>query len=176
MELDIPEFPKAPLRLQEISRAATALAVIVRHHKENRAKCSIQPVRNDPRLTVLSWRSGIQFDATGMTLLAVDAPPLTAADAHRPLLLLDCNWHRIESMLRDRVGEPVCRSLPTNVQTAYPRQSKTPGNDPECGLATIEALVAALWLQGVDARDLLAHYHWREAFLAQPFFGEGSGQ
>jgi len=57
----------------------------------------------------------------------------------------------------------VRRRLPA-LTTAYPRKSLiTP--DPERGLASVEALYAALALLGDEHPELLAQYRWRDEFL-----------
>ena len=61
-------------------------------------------------------------------------------------------------------GDPPRRSLPA-LHTAYPRRSRT-FEDPAQGLASIEALYAALHRLGADPGDLLEGYRWAEAFLA----------
>jgi len=55
------------------------------------------------------------------------------------------------------------RSLPPLV-TAYPRSSKV-SEDPEGGLATIEALYAAYRILGRDTSALLDHYRWGQEFI-----------
>jgi pre-rRNA-processing protein TSR3 len=57
------------------------------------------------------------------------------------------------------------RSLPP-LKTAYPRSSKV-SDDPEGGLATIEAIYAAYRLLGRDTTSLMDHYHWGDQFIAQ---------
>ena len=140
--------------------------VIVRHYKEYLPKCTLEPLHGRPGFEFHKARPDFQLDATGMTLLAVDAPELTAADATRPLLLLDATWRLLPALLRGVRGAFVPRSLPRTVHTAYPRRSKV-FSDPEPGLASVEALYAALRILGHDDRSLLAGYHWREAFLRQ---------
>jgi pre-rRNA-processing protein TSR3 len=49
--------------------------------------------------------------------------------------------------------------------TAYPRKSKL-FEDPERGLASVEALYAALALLGEQRQELLANYRWARTFLA----------
>lgn len=140
-------------------------AVILRHPREKLSKCTLEPLRGRPGLQFHRARPGFAFDAAGMVLLSVDAPPLTPADSGRPLLLLDSTWRllpRLEACVR---GEPSRRSLPGPVPTAYPRCSKV-GDDPEGGLASVEALYLALRLTGFDDPSLLEHYRWRDAFLA----------
>ena len=60
-------------------------------------------------------------------------------------------------------GFIVARSLPP-LPTAYPRKSST-FEDPEQGLASIEALYAAQWYLGQAKPEWLADYHFREDFL-----------
>jgi len=61
-------------------------------------------------------------------------------------------------------GELIPRRLPRLV-TAYPRRSKlTP--DPEHGLASVEALYAAVALLDVPRSAFLAQYRWAAEFLA----------
>ena len=55
------------------------------------------------------------------------------------------------------------RSLPPLV-TAYPRSSKVSDN-PDGGLATVEAIYAAYRLLGRDTTGLLDQYHWGQEFL-----------
>ena len=64
-----------------------------------------------------------------------------------------------------RAVEPVeARSIPPGWQTAYPRHSKI-HTDPDAGLATVEALYAALCTLGHRDDTLLRFYPWRNAFL-----------
>jgi pre-rRNA-processing protein TSR3 len=140
--------------------------VIIRHPKERKSKCSLQPLRHRHDLRFFTARPGFTFDATGMVLLAVDAPVLSPADSHLPLLLLDSTWRLLPQLMTAVYGGPLRRSLPVTLQTAYPRISKT-HPDPERGLASIEALYAARFLQGRPVAGLLDSYHWRDAFLAQ---------
>ncbi|HOO20466.1 MAG TPA: DUF367 domain-containing protein, partial [Kiritimatiellia bacterium] len=102
-------------------------------------------------------------DLSRHLLLAPDTPPLTRADAGRPLLLLDASWRHAGKMRR--AVEPVeARSIPPGWRTAYPRRSKI-HDDPDTGLATVEALFAALCILGFRDDSLLRHYSWRDAFL-----------
>lgn len=138
---------------------------VLRHPKERIAKCSLRFLHDRPEMTFLRAKPGFSFDATGFTLLAVDGAPLSPADADRPLLLLDSTWRWLPQLLACVRGEPVRRSIPGGVRTAYPRVSKV-FDDPEAGLASIEALYLARRLLGDDDPSLLDGYHWRDAFLA----------
>lgn len=84
-------------------------------------------------------------------------------DGGRPLLFLDASWRHATGMRR-AVGAVEIRSIPLGWKTAYPRQSKT-HEDPTEGLATVEALHAALAILGFRKDDLLAHYRWKELYL-----------
>ena len=143
----------------------TTPVVVIRHPKERLAKCSLRPLHGRPGFTFLRATKGFRYDATGHLLLAVDAPPLTAADAGHPLLLLDSTWRHLPALESCVTGAPLRRSLP-GIRTAYPRISRV-FTDPPQGLASVEALYAALAILGQEDQALLDGYHWREEFLAQ---------
>ena len=143
----------------------TIPTTVIRHPKERIAKCSLRFLHERPEMTFLRARPGLRFDATGYTLLAVDAPALSVADAGRPLLLLDSTWRWLPQLMACVTGTPVLRSIPGTVRTAYPRVSKV-FEDPAAGLASIEALYLARRLLGDDDPTLLDGYHWKEPFLA----------
>ncbi len=140
--------------------------VIIRHPRERKSKCSLQPLINRPDLRFHEARPGFTFDATGYILLAVDAPVLSPDDSALPLLLLDSTWRLLPSLQACITGSPLARSLPGTVQTAYPRVSKT-HPDPSHGLASVEALFTARKILGRPVAGLLDHYHWKAAFLQQ---------
>ena len=143
----------------------TIPTTVIRHPKERIAKCSLRFLHERPEMTFLRARPGFRFDATGFTLLPVDAPALSVADAGRPLLLLDSTWRWLPQLMACVTGTPVLRSIPGTVRTAYPRVSKV-FEDPAAGLASIEALYLARRLLGDDDPTLLDGYHWKEPFLA----------
>jgi pre-rRNA-processing protein TSR3 len=142
------------------------ITTVIRHYKERISKCSLRFLHERPEMGFLKARPGFRFDATGYTLLAVDAPELTAADAGRALLLLDSTWRWLPQLEACLYGEPVRRSIPARIRTAYPRQSRL-FEDPEHGLASVEALYVARRILGDDDPTLLTGYHWREPFLQQ---------
>ncbi len=137
---------------------------VIRHQKEKISKCSLRFLHGRADLTFLRNKPGFSFDATGFTLLAVDAPPLSQEDAGRQLLLLDSTWRWLPQLLACVTGRPVLRSIPGSVRTAYPRVSKV-FEDPTEGLASIEALYLAQKLLGNDDPTLLDGYHWKGPFL-----------
>jgi len=142
------------------------LATIVVHHKERRSKCTLEPLRGRAGLAFLDLRPDETVDATGHVVLDVEAPRLTASDAGCPLMILDATWRLQPALRRALTGEFVSRSLPSNLDSAYPRRSKlTPDPDPARGLASVEALFAGLCILGHRDESLLDHYPWKDAFL-----------
>ena len=97
--------------------------LIVVRRGEDPAKCTVRPLRGTPGLEFRPYPLRAKPDLSRHLLLAPDAPPLTLADAGRPLLLLDASWRHAGTMRR--AVEPVeARSIPPGWQTAYPRRSK----------------------------------------------------
>ena len=96
----------------------------------------------------------------------MDAPPLSSADRGCPLLLLDSTWRLLAELRGCVTGDTIRRSIPGDVQTAYPRTSRY-YEDPTGGLASVEALYVALKILGYDDPTLLDGYHWQEEFLAR---------
>ena len=137
--------------------------LILRDPRESPKKCSLTPLRGTPGIRFVSYDRDRRIDAGARVLLHPKGEPITSADAGRPLLLVDCAWRRLPSLLATVDGELAPRRLPPLV-TAYPRKSKT-FEDPEQGLASIEALYAALALLGDARPQLLASYRWAEDFL-----------
>lgn len=168
--------------------------LIVRHPKERLSKCSLEPLRQRDDLHFRRATDHFHFDATGFILLAVDAPTLSREDAllksgeaqglrdrlieagfdekrleqaqplNRPLLLLDSTWRLLPQLEEKITGEPLYRSLPQGIPTAYPRVSKI-AKDPTAGLASVEALYLAKKMLDDDDPNLLEHYYWRETFI-----------
>ncbi|MDP6410344.1 MAG: DUF367 domain-containing protein [Planctomycetota bacterium] len=138
--------------------------LILRDPRESVRKCSLTPLRGRPAFEFVAYHRERRVEAAGRILLHPDGEPLSPADRCRGLLLVDCSWRRLESLLRTVDGDPPRRSLP-ELATAYPRRSRS-FEDPPHGLASIEALYAALVLLGGASRDLLNGYRWAEEFLA----------
>jgi pre-rRNA-processing protein TSR3 len=138
--------------------------VVIRHARERIRKCSLRFLHGRPEFTFLRAGPGFGYDATGHLLLELGAPPLTAADRGPPILLLDSSWRWLESLQRCIAGQPIRRSLPAGIATAYPRRSRV-FEDPPAGLASVEALYVALRILGTDDPSLLEGYHWKEQFL-----------
>lgn len=140
------------------------LAELVISRKERPGRCSLTPFREDPRFRVIYFDPKVPCLVDGGTLLHPDGPPLGREDVERGLILVDGSWKYSARMVAGLSGTYERRCIPTGLVTAYPRRSKA-GTDPATGLASIEALYAALWIGGRAPEDLLAHYYWKEAFL-----------
>lgn len=146
----------------------TPPTLIVIHPRERRAKCTVRPLRGLPGF---EFRRYPLKDAVplGYVRLGLGGPVLSAADADCGLLILDGTWRWAGKMEAQLADVPV-RSLPP-IETAYPRSSKV-FDDPEQGLATVEAIYAALTILGRSTDRVLDHYHWKAEFLRRNGFKE----
>lgn len=143
-------------------------ALIVRYGGESPRKCSLTPLRGRPELPLRWLRAHPQrvTEVGEATLLHPDGELLGAADAGRPLLLVDCSWRHLPHALHALRGALHRRRLPASWATAYPRASKT-HPDPAAGLASVEALHAATVELGCRDDRLLDGYPFRAAWLAR---------
>jgi pre-rRNA-processing protein TSR3 len=137
--------------------------LILRDPRESTKKCSLTPLRGVPGIRFVDYSPEHRLDAGGRVLLHTEGELIGPGDAGRGLLLIDCSWRRVASLLRVVDGAPVRRRLPP-LQTAYPRRSNT-FEDPLEGLASVEALYAALALMGSKRPELLDAYRWADEFL-----------
>jgi len=138
--------------------------LIYRDRRESRLKCSLSAIRGLPGVEFARYVPGRRFSAGACVLLHPDGPELSRADLRRDLLLVDCSWRHLPQLLASLDGEPAPRSLPRLV-TAYPRKSKV-FDDPDAGLASIEALFAATVILGEPRPELLIGYRYAEQFLS----------
>ena len=136
--------------------------VIVVHPRERPSKCSVEPLRNRKEFVFCTFPEPVTEDLGNYVRLGINGPLLSAADSARGLLLLDGTW-RLAARMEPFYSHVEVRSLPVT-QTAYPRKSAV-YPDPNEGLATIEALYAALRILGRETSDLLVDYHWKTEFL-----------
>ncbi len=141
---------------------STLPTIIVVHPKERRKKCTVEPLRGRPEFCFVRYTPGVAAVPEGYVRLGLGGPELSAADRDSGLLLLDGTWRYAAQMERDYAAVPV-RTLPP-LQTALPRRSKL-FEDPEAGLATIEALFAAHVILGRPLQGLLDAYRWAKPFL-----------
>lgn len=138
--------------------------LIVHDPREPAKKCSLTPLRGMRGVRFVPVRGDQRVDAGRRIWLHPEGDELRPDDRGIGLLLIDCIWRRVPALSKRIDGELLRRRLP-NLITAYPRRSKlTP--DPEHGLASVEALYAALALLDAPCPALLAHYRWAAEFLA----------
>jgi pre-rRNA-processing protein TSR3 len=135
--------------------------LIVVHPRERRAKCTVRPLRGLPGFEFRRFPLR-QPVPPGYVRLGLGGPTLSREDADCGLLVLDGTW-RWAGRMEGQLTEIPVRSLPP-LQTAYPRSSKV-FDDPAEGLATVEAIYAALTILGRSTDKILDHYHWRDEFL-----------
>ncbi len=136
--------------------------VIVVHPKERKSKCTVQPLREDDRFSFWKFPRIGPEPLDRYVRLGYGGEIISQDDYDRGLLVLDGTWKLAEKM-EEPFKEIEIRSLPP-WKTAYPRVSKM-FEDPQGGLATIEAIFAAYHLMGRDTEGLLDHYHWADQFL-----------
>ncbi len=138
--------------------------LILRDPRESPKKCSLIPLRGTPGVEFAEYRADRSLDAGGRVLLDPAAEPISAGDRGLPLLILDSSWRRLPKLSATVTGEPRRRRLPP-LKTAYPRRSRD-FEDPSEGLASVEALYAALVLLGHEGVEyLLDDYRWKDPFL-----------
>jgi len=139
------------------------LVLVFRDRRESLQKCSLTPLRGHPELRFVEFPRMDPVDASGRILLHPDGELFGPDDAGHGLLIVDSSWRRLPKLLRLVAGDPPRRRLPP-LRTAYPRVSKR-FEDPAEGLASVEALYAALFLLGHTRPDLLEGYYWEQQFL-----------
>ena len=140
--------------------------ILLRLGRESSRKCSLTPLRDREDLP-LTWKRHVprrRVDVGEVTLLHPEGEPLSPADADRPLLVVDSSWRHLPGVLAEVDGLLHRRSLPPSLRTAYPRKSTT-FEAPANGLASVEALHAALCLLGDRDDSLLEGYRWADDWL-----------
>jgi rRNA small subunit aminocarboxypropyltransferase len=142
--------------------------ILLRLNKESPKKCSLTPLREREEWPIrwIHCSIGDAVEVGEVTLLHPDGDPLGPADTTRPLLLIDSSWRDLPRVLRGVSGTLHKRRLPEGLVTAYPRKSSL-FEDPETGLASIEALHAAVAMLGQRDDRLLEGYYWAEQYLQQ---------
>lgn len=138
--------------------------IIVVHPKERKSKCTVQALRSRDDFLFWKFPRKEPEKITQYVRLGMGGPQISKADATSGLLVLDGTWRLAEKMEPAYEELPV-RSLPL-WETAYPRVSKQ-FDDPESGLATIEAIFIAYHLMGYETAGLLDGYYWAADFLKQ---------
>ncbi len=137
--------------------------LILRDPRESAKKCSLTPLHGLAGVTFVTYRADRRVAAGARILLHPEGELLSPADRGRGLFLVDCAWRKVDQLLATVDGDPPRRRLPP-LASAYPRKSKV-FEDPAQGLASVEALYAALALLGEPAPELFAEYRWADEFL-----------
>lgn len=145
---------------------STLPTYLMRHKKENLKKCSLRGLEGRSDCQFLTYPTTDLPDLSRYIVLAIEAPPLTVADADYGIFLIDATWRYAEKMLQfvESRGPVLKRSIPAGFRTAYPRRQNDCPN-PEAGLASIEALYIAYCILGKNSVGLLDHYHWKHQFI-----------
>lgn len=139
--------------------------IIVVHRKENRRKCTVEPLRGHPGFDFHLYPATEPASLTSYIRLGLTGPVLDRTlHRHAGLLVLDATW-RYASQMEAAFCHIPSVSLPP-VQTAYPRISKQHADPPQ-GLATIEAIFAAYSILGRPTQGLLDQYRWARPFLSK---------
>ena len=158
-------WPGQRARAGRARRYKRAVDILVyRDPRESKHKCSLTPLREHPELRFVHYNRGRRLEAGPRVLLHPDGEELSREDRGADLLLIDCAWRHLPALLASVDGPLTRRRLPP-LETAYPRKSKV-FEDPAAGLASVEALYAAVCLLEGPRPDLLAGYRWADDFLA----------
>ncbi|CRX38410.1 DTW domain-containing protein [Estrella lausannensis] len=140
--------------------------IIIRHRRENLKKCSLRGLESRSDLRFFTYPRDQVPDLTGFLLLSFEGKPLSTEDRDRGIVVVDGTWKLAQAIYKNTpsLHQLEKRSLPLHFITAYPRRQDD-CDDPDRGLASVEALFIARTLQGRDSSGLLDHYHWKEKFL-----------
>lgn len=144
---------------------------VLRHRRENLNKCSLRGLERRDDFKFFVYPTAVLPDISFHVLLALDGEPLTKEDGDKGLFLLDATWRYAAKMrlFVERQGPVITRSIPAGCRTAYPRRQDD-CDDPEAGLASVEALYIAYRILGRDTAGLLDNYHWKDQFLEKNRF------
>lgn len=142
--------------------------IILRHKRENLRKCSLYGLESRQDMIFLTYPKDPLPDLTNYIILSFQGPVLSTEDSHRGIFLIDGTWRYAAQMLKKLPVsvKDMHRSLPTYLQTAYPRR-QTDCPYPNQGLASIEALYSAYELLGREASTILDRYYWKDLYLRQ---------
>ena len=136
--------------------------LIWRHRRENLKKCSLRGLERRADMRFFTYPKSAPLISRDYIILSLDGEPLSEKD--RGLLLLDGTWRLAEKMHTQLPEGLPKRRIPKDFKTAYPRRQED-CDEPESGLASVEALYIAYTIMGKDPTGLLDHYHWKDQFL-----------
>lgn len=142
---------------------------VILDHGESANRCTIAPLAERPDFRIIQVRHH-EGRALGPfqspVLLHPDGECLTGwATPVSGIATIDCVWKRLPTLL-SRLATPLPQlvRIPAGFVTAYPRTNKH-GQDPEGGLATIEAIFIAAALLGRWDVTLLSRYYFGRRFV-----------
>lgn len=135
---------------------------IIVHQSENRKKCSVEPLRKIDGFLFYTFPLSQNIGLENYIRLGIGGRELTPDDSDKGLLVLDSTWRYVSDMETSFNHVPV-RSL-SGWKTAYPRVSKI-YDDPETGLATVEAIYTAFFILGRNTNGILDEYFWKDKFF-----------
>lgn len=140
--------------------------IVLRHRKENLKKCSLRGLETRDDFLFYTYPTQELPEMSGYIMLSLDGPPLSLEDKNRGLFVLDGTWRYATKMYENTRGleKLETRSLPAVYKTAYPRKQED-CEDPERGLASVEAIFIAYTILGRDTTGLLDNYYWKEDFF-----------
>jgi pre-rRNA-processing protein TSR3 len=138
--------------------------VILRHRRENLKKCSLRGLESKDHFLFFTYPKNSLPNLDGYIQLELNALPLSKKDSVYGVFLIDGTWSLAKTMSKSVKQQLIKRSLPSELKTAYPRR-QTECDDPERGLASIEALYATYIILGKDTTGLLDNYYWKDNFL-----------
>lgn len=161
------------LLLFKLRRQPMHPTLIIRHKKENKKKCTLQPLLKNKNFLFHNYPSLVKLpDLSSYIVLAIEGDTvLSEKDQESGLILLDGTWKYAAQMYQKIFGGlPIPkRTLPGHYLTAYPRK-QTGCLDPERGLASIEALYIAYHQLGWNTDGLLDYYYFKDEFLRKNKF------
>ena len=140
--------------------------LIIRHRKENKKKCSLQPILGRKDCLFFNYPNTKLPSLDHYVLLDLKGPILSSEDRGKGLVIVDATWKYASKMNQQLSDLAVLekRSLPSTFKTAYPRR-QLDCLDGKRGLASIEALYIAYLLLSRNTTGLLEDYYWKNLFL-----------
>lgn len=136
---------------------------------ESANRCTIAPLADRPDFHIIQVKR-----SEGQPLGPFQSPILLHPDGEcvtkfatpvSGIATIDCVWKRLPTLL-NRLAAPLPQlaRIPAGFVTAYPRHNKH-GEDPDAGLATIEAIFVAAALLGNWDVTLLSRYYFGQRFV-----------
>ncbi len=140
--------------------------IILRHRRENLKKCSLRGLEELSSFSFYTYPKDHLPEHAGYILLSLGEKELSYEDKDYGIYLIDGTWKLASKMDKTLPFHPEKRSLPKGFKTAYRRRQED-CEDPESGLASIEALYIAYVILDRTDESLLDNYHFKDEFLAK---------